>query len=136
MSKYGLNNKGFTLIELLVVITILVALTLLGTYKYFNIVENNKQNIDISNAKILAEAVSVAEATGKLNITSDSTEVSFDKLKDILNKEVKPTSKRYGGTDGNGKFTIKVKKSGNDFETEISANGEVLYPTPENITED
>lgn len=128
MSKYSFNNKGFTLIELLVVITILVALTLLGTYKYFNIVEENKQNIDISNAKILAEAVSVAEATGKLKLDSTSKEVKFEDLKDILNKEVRPTSKKYGGTDGNGVFIIKVKKVGNDFETEITANGEALYP--------
>lgn len=135
MSKYSFNNKGFTLIELLVVITILVALTLLGTYKYFNIVEENKQNIDISNAKILAEAVSVAEATGKLKIDKNSTEVSFESLKDILNKEVKPTSKKYSGENKDGKFIIKVIKSGNDFETEISANGEVLYPLPENKTE-
>lgn len=135
MSKYSFNNKGFTLIELLVVITILVALTLLGTYKYFNIVEENKQNIDISNAKILAEAVSVAEATGKLKIDKNSTEVSFESLKDILNKEVKPTSKKYSGENKDGKFIIKVTKSGNDFETEISANGEVLYPLPENKTE-
>lgn len=135
MSKYSFNNKGFTLIELLVVITILVALTLLGTYKYFNIVEENKQNIDISNAKILAEAVSVAEATGKLKIDKNSTEVSFESLKDILNKEVKPTSKKYSGENKDGKFIIKVTKSGNDFETEISANGEVLYPLTENKTE-
>lgn len=135
MSKYSFNNKGFTLIELLVVITILVALTLLGTYKYFNIVEENKQNIDISNAKILAEAVSVAEATGKLKIDKNSTEVSFESLKDILNKEVKPISKKYSGENKDGKFVIKVTKSGNDFETEISANGEVLYPLPENKTE-
>lgn len=135
MSKYSFNNKGFTLIELLVVITILVALTLLGTYKYFNIVEENKQSIDISNAKILAEAVSVAEATGKLKIDKNSTEVSFESLKDILNKEVKPTSKKYSGENKDGKFIIKVTKSGNDFETEISANGEVLYPLTENKTE-
>lgn len=135
MSKYSFNNKGFTLIELLVVITILVALTLLGTYKYFNIVEENKQNIDISNAKILAEAVSVAEATGKLKIDKNLTEVSFESLKDILNKEVKPTSKKYSGENKDGKFIIKVTKSGNDFETEISANGEVLYPLTENKTE-
>lgn len=128
MKKYNLDSKGFTLIELLVVITILVALTLLGTYKYFNIVEENKQNIDISNAKILAEAVSVAEATGKLKLDSTSKEVKFEDLKDILNKEVKPTSKKYSGTDGNGAFIIKVKKVGNDFETEITANGETLYP--------
>ncbi len=128
MKKYNLDSKGFTLIELLVVITILVALTLLGTYKYFNIVEENKQNIDISNAKILAEAVSVAEATGKLKLDSTSKEVKFEDLKDILNKEVRPTSKKYGGTDGNGVFIIKVKKVGNDFETEITANGEALYP--------
>lgn len=128
MKKYNLDSKGFTLIELLVVITILVALTLLGTYKYFNIVEENKQNIDISNAKILAEAVSVAEATGKLKIDSASKEVKFEDLKDILNKEVRPTSKKYGSADGNGEFVIKVKKVGNDFETEITANGETLYP--------
>lgn len=128
MKKYNLDSKGFTLIELLVVITILVALTLLGTYKYFNIVEENKQNIDISNAKILAEAVSVAEATGKLKIDSASKEVKFEDLKDILNKEVRPTSKKYGNADGSGEFIIKVKKVGNDFETEITANGETLYP--------
>ncbi len=128
MKKYNLDSKGFTLIELLVVITILVALTLLGTYKYFNIVEENKQNIDISNAKILAEAVSVAEATGKLKLDSASKEVKFEDLKDVLNKEVKPTSKKYGGADGSGEFIIKVKKVGNDFETEITANGETLYP--------
>ena len=80
------RNDGFTLIELLIVLTILVALTLTGTYKYFNIVETNKQKIDISNANILAEAVNVAEATGQLDIDSTSTEVTYEKLKNVLAK--------------------------------------------------
>lgn len=124
------KNDGFTLIELLIVLTILVALTLTGTYKYFNIVETNKQKIDISNANILAEAVNVAEATGQLVIESQSTEVTYEKLKNVLSKELKPVSKLYSGDNANPAFIITATKASNDLNVIVTANGKQLYPTP------
>ncbi|MGB5824175.1 MAG: prepilin-type N-terminal cleavage/methylation domain-containing protein [Proteocatella sp.] len=123
------NNSGFTLIELLIVLTILVALTLLGTYKYFNIVEENKQKIDITNAKMLAEAVDVADATGKLVLTEGSTTVEYSQLETILDKEITPTSKKYTGGNTDAKFIITVVKSGDVFTTTITAENQTIYPT-------
>jgi len=124
------NNSGFTLIELLIVLTILVALTLLGTYKYFNIVEENRQKIDITNAKMLAEAVDVADATGQLVITQEITHVTYSDLENILNNEITPTSKKYTGGNKDTKFIITVAKSGNNLTTTITAAGDqVVYPT-------
>lgn len=123
------RNDGFTLIELLIVLTILVALTLTGTYKYFNIVETNKQKIDISNANILAEAVNVAEATGQLDIDSKSTEVTYEDLKNVLSKELKPVSKLYSGESGDSAFIITATKTSNDLNVTVTANGKQLYPT-------
>ncbi len=129
MSKKSIkNNNGFTLIELLIVLTILVSLTLMGTYKYFNIVEENKQKIDISNAKILAEAVNVAEATGQLIIDADTTTIEYDDLKSVLNNEIVPTSKKYTAKSETPGFIITVLKTGNDFTTKVTAAGEQLYP--------
>lgn len=125
------NDSGFTLIELLIVLTILVALTLLGTYKYFNIVEENKQKIDITNARMLAEAVDVADATGKIVLSEGNNEISYDKLSGILDKELAPTSKKYSGGDADAKFTITVVKTGDIFTTTIAAADQTLYPAVE-----
>lgn len=134
MSRVLKKNNGFTLIELLIVLTILVALTLTGTYKYFNIIETNKQKIDISNANILAEAVNVAEATGQIEIKSSPVTVTYENLKNVINKELFPVSKLYSGESSKPEFVITASKSSNDLIITVSANTIELYPVAKIVT--
>ena len=76
--------------------------------------------------------MNVAEATGQLDIDSTSTKVTYEDLKNVLSKELKPVSKLYSGDIDNAAFIITATKTSNDLNVTVTANEKQLYPTVTN----
>jgi type IV pilus assembly protein PilA len=64
MKKNLKKKKGFTLIELIIVVAILGILALIAIPRFGNAQKNAKIKSDISNAKIIADAVTWVIADG------------------------------------------------------------------------
>lgn len=114
------NIKGFTLVEILVVMTILIALTLFGVTKYMNIVEDNKQKIDIANARNMAEAVSIKIAMG--DSFDDDSNITTSHLNELIDGKMKPMSKMY--SEGDATFVAKIVNK----EVKIYAGSQIVFP--------
>ncbi|SHH46351.1 type II secretion system protein [Tepidibacter thalassicus] len=66
------NKKGFTLVELIIVIAVLGILVGIAVPKFSGIQENARKKTDITNAKMISDAISVLLAEGKIDAPSSS----------------------------------------------------------------
>lgn len=71
-TKRTKNNKGFTLVELIVVIAILGILVAIAAPRLQGFTDTAKKQADISNAKLIANMLRVAEAEGNIRITTNT----------------------------------------------------------------
>jgi type IV pilus assembly protein PilA len=70
------KKKGFTLIELIVVIAIIAILSAIAIPKFGSIKQNAKEKADLSNAKIIANMVTVLYESGEINPITTAEEVT------------------------------------------------------------
>lgn len=70
--KKNNKNNGFTLIELIIVIAIIAILAAIAIPKFGEVRKQAAINIDISNAKIIAETTAMLIAEGKITTESDN----------------------------------------------------------------
>lgn len=119
-------KKGFTLIEILIVITILLSLSVLGALKYISVVEENNVNLDLVNARTIAEGVKLAGLSNAIDLKTDVSNqpINSEALKKYLDGDMKPKSKKYG--ENNASFVYSIQ----DQKITVSANGQTLYPLP------
>lgn len=131
MKKNLKKKKGFTLIELIIVVAILGILALIAIPRFGNAQKNAKIKSDISNAKIIADAVTWVIADGG---TVKSGKISQKNNEDLAKKlQSIPTPKYYDGAH----FEVEIKnnelekinvvkgKSGEQEELKVE-----IYPVP------
>lgn len=125
-SKLYYKRNAFTLIEILIVITILLSLSVLGAIKYISVVEENNINLDLVNARTIAEGVKLAGVSNAIDLKTDVSNQPIDSaaLSKYLDGEMKPKSKKYGAN--NAAFTYSISNQ----KITVSANGQILYPLP------
>lgn len=118
------NRFGFTLIEILIVITILLSLSFLGAIKYIDVVEQNNINLDIVNARTIAEGIKLAGLSGAIDLKKDvaNQPINSPSLSKFIDGEIVPLSKKYGSNNATFSYSISNQK------ILIKANGMVLYP--------
>jgi type IV pilus assembly protein PilA len=56
------NERGFTLIELIIVIAILAIIAAVAIPNILNAVDNSRRTTDVTNARMIADAISVVRA--------------------------------------------------------------------------
>lgn len=118
------KRNGFTLIEIIISIALLVLIASYGLFKYAEVQEASKQQLDLAAVGTFVEAVEMLRihdpaAAKKTEIKSDDPEIQK-----YLSGKLEGKSKKYGGPfvatyDSNGKLTVK------------SSGGKTLYPEPE-----
>lgn len=59
------NEKGFTLIELIIVIAILAIIAAVAVPNILRAVDNSRRTTDVSNAKIIADAIATVRASNE-----------------------------------------------------------------------
>ena len=69
------KNKGFTLSELLIVVTIIAVLVAISIPIFSKQLEKSRRAVDISTARSLKSAMTLALNQGDLKITDDTTEI-------------------------------------------------------------
>lgn len=113
------NEKGLTLIELLVVIVILGIIAAIAVIAIGNIIDNSKKDAHISNAKQIANAAKLYEASE--DALGADTSITLNDLydKDYLEKVKDPSTKAsfYDAT----KSTIKKVKGG--YQVKLVGDG-------------
>ncbi len=116
-------RRGFTLIEILIVVTILLSLSVIGAIKYVSVVEQNNINLDIVNARTLAEGIKIAGLSGAIDLKKDVVDqpITDPDLESFLDTSIIPHSKKYG--ENNSKFVYSIKNQ----RIKISANGITVY---------
>ncbi len=97
-TKMRKSKKGFTLIELIVVIAILGILALIAVPRLGGFRDSANEAKDEANAKIIADAVSMYNATVDPDIESGalSTYSTNVKLNELVDTGILFESKKYG----------------------------------------
>lgn len=113
------NEKGLTLIELLVVIVILGIIAAIAVIAIGNIIDNSKKDAHISNAKQIANAAKLYEASE--DALEADTSITLNDLydKDYLEKVKDPSTKAsfYDAKES----TIKKVKGG--YQVKLVGDG-------------
>ncbi|MDO4711198.1 MAG: prepilin-type N-terminal cleavage/methylation domain-containing protein [Peptostreptococcaceae bacterium] len=127
------KKSGFTLIEILIVVTILLSLTFIGAIKYIDVVEENNINLDIVNARTIAEGIKMAGLAGAIDLKTNvsNAPITGSALEKYIDTDITPKSKKYLGTERSG-FVYSIK----DQKITISANSHVVYPQPKAKSKD
>jgi len=113
------NKKGFTLIELIVVIAILGILALIAIPRLTGFQESSRQRADVNNARLIANAASIALADGET--VGGGNTLSATNLSGYLDNW--PTLQSAAG----GTFTLVI--SGDDVSvTNGAATPLEIYP--------
>lgn len=118
------KKSGFTLIEILIVITILLSLSVLGAIKYIDVVEDNNINLDIVNARSIAEGIKLAGIAGAIDLKQDvnAQPITNPALSKYLETDIVPQSKKFG--ENSSKFLYSI----NNQKITIIANNHIVYP--------
>lgn len=127
------KKKGFTLIELIIVIAIIAILAVIAIPRFGQVRRRANINADIANAKMIANAVSIALSNNTLDPTDDATTdtlnltASSDLIVETRNQlDAIPTGKQITGD-----FTIAMDTDGN-VTVSLGAGGTLtqVYPNP------
>lgn len=115
------KRNGFTLIEIIISIALLVLIASYGLFKYAEVQEASKEQLDLAAVGTFVEAVEMLRINDP--VAAKKTEIKSDDpaLKKYLSGTLEGKSTKYGGPfvatyDSNGKLTVK------------SAGGKTLYP--------
>jgi len=118
--RFNKDEKGFTLIELIIVIAILAVIVAIAVPNIMGAVNNSRKTADVSNAKILADAVATVRATYdeyanvSETFTVDSSGVDDGDATSDYDTKVQgqlqhvPVPKYNGETE----FTVRVRSNG------------------------
>ncbi|MDO4793890.1 MAG: type II secretion system protein [Filifactor alocis] len=115
------KRNGFTLIEIIISIALLVLIASYGLFKYAEVQEASKQQLDLAAVGTFVEAVEMLRINDPA--AAKKTEIKSDDpgLQRYLSGKLEGKSKEYGGPfvatyDDKGKLTVK------------SSGGKTLYP--------
>lgn len=115
-----MNKKGFTLVELLGVLIILSIIMLIAVPNVISILDKNKKNIFVADAKKIVSAVEYE--LSKQDKYPD-TGACFVKLSDLSNidLEIGPNDKKY-----NNESYINILKNNSKYEYKIYLTDSIM----------